>query len=188
MKKLFFTALIFSLLNIPAFADETTFDDLARTDFSNTAQSLKHFSDKDFENAIQQYKNKFQKPKKIKKKDIKTPTSVQGSDISSEFQALQEVVNHTPVIMIPADCITSDGQTVTAGHYTMSVKFDKYEHPFIYLTQGNYKFIKIPAKNSNKNEEEDTINYGYAYGKGNTITLQYGNIDIAVEASLNLIN
>ena len=190
MRKLFFTALIFSVLNIPVFADETTFDDLAKTDFSHTTQNLKHFSDKQFDEAIQQYKNKFQKPKKIKKKDIKTPTSVQGEKdfAGSEFQALQDVINHTPVIMIPADCKTSDGQTVAAGHYSMSVKFDKNDYPYIYLTQGNYKAIKVPAKNSDKNEDEETINYGYAYGKGNTITLLYGNIDVSVEAKLNVIN
>ena len=188
MRKLFFTVLIFSILNVPVFAEETSLDDLARTDFSHTTQNLKHFSDKQFEDAIQQYKNKFQKPKKIKKKDIKTPTSVQEEGISSEFQVLQDVINHTPVIMIPAECITADGQLVSAGHYTMSVKFDENEKPYIYLTQGSYQSIKIPAKNSSQNEKEETINYGYACGKGNTITLHYGNIDIAVEASLNLIN
>ena len=187
MRKLFFTVLIFSILNIPVSADETTFDDLAKTDFSHATQNLKHFSDKQFEEAIQQYKNKFQKPKKIKKKDIKTPTSVQEEGVSSEFQVLQDVINHTPVIMIPADCMTADGQLVSAGHYTMSVKFDENETPYIYLTQGSYKYIKIPAKNSAQNDKEETINYGYACGKGNTITLQYGNIDIAVEANLKVL-
>jgi len=190
MRNLFFTVIILSFLSFPVYSDELTFDDLAKTDFSHTTQNLKHFSDKEFENAIQQYKNKFQKPKKVKKKDIKTPTSVQGNAefANSEFQVLKDIVNHTPVIMIPADCVTSDGQTVQAGHYTMSVKFDKNDYPYIYLSQGNYQAIKIPAKNSNQNDKEETINYGYACGKGNTITLHYGNIDIAVEANLTLIN
>jgi len=190
MKKFIISAILFSFVNIGAFAEETTFEDLAKTDYSHRTQVLKHYSDKEFNNAIEQYKNKFQKPKKIRKKDIKTPTSVQGGDefVNSEFQALKDVINHTPVIMIPANCVSDDGQKIPAGHYTMSVKFDKNECPYIYLTQGSYKSIKIRAVNSKQNEDEETINYGYAYGKGNTITLQYGNIDIAVEANLRVLN
>ena len=187
----FICLLILSLsFNYPAFSEEASFEDLARTDFSHTTQNLKHFSDKEFENAIQQYKNNFHKPKKVRKKDIKTPTSVQGDSdfIGSEFEVLKEVINHTPVIMIPADCISSDGQEIQAGHYSMSVKFDSENRPFIYLSQGNYKSIKIPAVNSAQNEYEDTINYGYALGKGNVVKLLYGNVDIAVEASIRVLN
>lgn len=190
MKK-FICFMILSLsINSLAIAEESTLEDLARTDFSHTTQNLKHFSDKDFDNAIQQYKNNFKKPKKVRKKDIKTPTSVQGDNdfIGSEFEVLKEVINHTPVIMIPADCISSDGQIIQAGHYSMSVKFDEFNRPFIYLSQGNYKSLKIPAVNSAQNEYEETINYGYALGKGDIVKLLYGNVDIAVEASIRVIN
>ncbi|MGN0015540.1 MAG: hypothetical protein ACI37T_09010 [Candidatus Gastranaerophilaceae bacterium] len=191
MKKFLFLVLMFGLGISPAIAGDSSdvFDGLDTTNYADVTQNLKYFSEKDYQNAIQQYKNKFQKPKKVKKKDIKTPTSVYADTTKNpEFKVLEEIINHKGSIMIPTVCITETGQEIYPGHYSLEYYTDKNNTEWLILSQGSRKIAKLPTHKSKANDKEDTINYAYAIGKDNCIKLLYGNIDVAVEAVLDVIN
>lgn len=187
MKKflLWIISIYFSL--IPCFA-EGGLESVDMTDYSHTTQNLKYFSEKEYQNAINQYKNKGQRPKKQKAKDKKVTTSVdiENGDISKnpEFSALQDIVNHKGTIMIPTYCVTDAGEEIAPGHYTMEYIVDSTGTDWLVLSQGTHQVAKIAPEQSNAAEDETTINYAYAVGKNNRITLLYGNMDIAVEATL----
>lgn len=188
MKKFLLISLMFILSAFPAISAEDAFDDVDTTNYGHTTQNLKHFSEKEYQNAIQQYKNKFQKPKKIKKKDIKTYTTpADSNELTSEFKSVEEILNHKGSIMIPANCLSSNGQPIGVGYYSLEYYEDKNGCEWLILSQGSRKVAKIPTKKSTANNDEETINYAYAIGKGDTIKLLYGNIDVAVEAVLDVV-
>jgi len=171
------------------FAFESALDDVDTTDYTHTTQNLKYFTEKEYQRAIEDYKNKFQKPKKVKKKDIKTPTTpFSDAESNPEYKVLDEVLHHKGSIMIPAVCETDNGQIVNPGHYSLEYYVDKYNQEWLILSQGSMNKIKIATRKSKASEKEDSINYAYAIGKGDTVKLLYGNIDVAVEASLHVIN
>lgn len=172
---------------LPCFA-EGGLDDIDMTDYSHTTQNLKHYSEKEYQDAINQYKNKFQKPKKQKDKDKKVSTSIDidtdGISQNPEFSALQDIVNHKGSIMIPTYCVTDAGEEIAPGHYTMEYVVDSTGTDWLVLSQGSHQVAKIAPQQSDAADDETTINYAYAIGKNNKITLLYGNMDIAVEATL----
>ncbi|MCR5261561.1 MAG: hypothetical protein K6C94_06945 [Candidatus Gastranaerophilales bacterium] len=171
------------------FAYESALDDVDTTDYTHTTQNLKYFTEKEYQKAIQDYKNHFHAPKKQRKKDIKTPTTpFSDAESNPEYKVLDEVLNHKGSIMIPAVCETDNGEVVDTGHYSLEYYVDKYNQEWLILSQGSMNKIKIAAKKSKSSEKEDTINYAYAIGKGDTVKLLYGNIDVAVEANLHVIN
>lgn len=187
MKK-FLLGLIFICISfLPCFA-EGGLESVDMTDYSSATQNLKYFSDKDYQKAINQYKNHGQKQKKQKAKDKKVTTSIniENSDITEnpEFSALQNIINHKGTIMIPTYCITDAGEEISPGHYTMEYIVDSTGTDWLILSQGTQQIAKIAPEKSNAAENETTINYAYAIGKNNRITLLYGNMDIAVEATL----
>lgn len=174
---------------MPAISAEDAFDDVDTTNYGHTTQNLKHFSEKQYQDAIQQYKNKFQKPKKVKKKDIKTYTTpVESNELTTEFKSVEEILNHKGSIMIPANCISENGQQIGVGYYSLEYYKDKDENDWLILSQGTRTIAKIPTRKSTANNDEETINYAYAIGKNDTIKLLYGNIDVAVEAVLDVVD
>lgn len=189
MRKLFGLFFAIILSSVAANAIETALDDVDTTDYTHTTQNLKHFSEKEYEKAIQDYKNKFQKPKTVRKKDIKTPTTpFEEADENPEYKVLESVINHKGSIMIPALCKTDNGQEIYPGHYSLEYYEDKSGVEWLILSQGSTKVAKIQSEKSKASADESTINYAYAIGKGDTIKLLYGNIDVAVEAKLYVIN
>ena len=189
MKKFLLLFILFSFTVLPSIADEDAFDSIDTTNYSHVTQNLKHFSEKEYQEAINKYKNHFQKPKKTKAKDIKTPTSgYSEQNANPEFKALEEIINHKGSIMIPAVCMTETGVEIMPGHYSLEYYEDKNQTEWLSLSQGHRFIAKLPTKKSKANDNEETINYAYAIGKGNQIRLLYGNIDVAVEALLDLVN
>ena len=189
MKKLFLILSLFFISAIGASAVESSLDDVDTTDYSHTTQNLKPFSEKDYQDAIEKYKNHFQKPKKIKKKDIKTPTTpFSDAETNPEYKVLDEIINHKGTIMIPALCETESGQQIFPGHYSMEYYADNNGTEWLILSQGTKKIAKINTVKSKASADESTINYAYALGKGDKIKLLYGNIDVAVEAQLYVVN
>lgn len=180
-----FLIIIFSQLSVCA---EDVFDGLDTTNYGDVTGNLKPFTEKQYEEAIQQYKNKFQKPKKVKKKDIKTYTTPTSEESVSnpEIQVLKTVLDHKGSIMIPTVCYTENGQEIMPGYYSLEFKTDKDNYGWLILTQGTTQIAKIRPYKSSCNVGENTINYAYALGKNNVIKLLYGNIDIAVEADLEI--
>lgn len=188
IKKFLQIILIFSVFQLPTMADDV-FEGLDTTNYGDVTGNLKPFTEKQYEDAIQQYKNKFQKPKKVKQKDIKTYTTPTAeSETNPEFQVLETVLNHKGSIMIPTNCYTENGQEISPGYYTLEFKTDKDNYGWLILSQGSTPIAKIRPYKSNYNAGEDTINYAYALGKNNIIKLLYGNIDVAVEADLEIAN
>ena len=189
MKKLFLILSLFFISAINVSAVETSLDDVDMMDYSHTTQNLKHFSDKEYQDAIEKYKNNFQKPKKVKKKDIKTPTTpFSDAETNPEYKVLDEIINHKGTIMIPTLCTTENGQQILPGHYSMEYYSDNYGTEWLILSQGTKKTAKIKTTKSQASSDESTINYAYAVGKGDIIKLLYGNIDVAVEAKLYVVN
>ncbi len=190
MRKILLIIAITSLLSMPSFAEDgDVFDGLDKTNYSDTTQNLKPFTEKQYQDAIEQYKNKFQKPKKVKQKDIKTPTSTYSdAESNPEFKVLSDIINHKDTIMIPALCVSEYGQEIAPGHYVLEYSKDRNNVEWLILSQGSVKIAKIPTHKSTANNDETTINYAYAVGKGDVIKLLYGNIDIAVEAILDVVN
>ena len=177
------------MISSPVFADDDAFDGLDTTNYSHTTQNLKYFSEKEYQQAIESYKNKFQKPKKVRKKDIKTPTSTYSdAESNPEFKVLDEIVNHKGSIMIPTFCVTDSGKEIPPGHYSLEYYEDKNGKQWLILSQGSINVAKILSTKSKASANEDTINYAYALGKDNTVKLLYGNIDVAVEAELTVLN
>ena len=86
--------------------------------------------------------------------------------------------------MIPTYCTTDAGEEIAPGHYTMEYVVDATGTDWLVLSQGSRQVAKIAPEPSDAAEDETTINYAYAVGKNNRITLLYGNMDIAVEATL----
>ncbi len=189
MRKLLSLVVFLILLQLPVVANEGVFDGIDSTNYGDTTQNLKPFTEKQYQDAIQQYKNKFQKPKKVKQKDIKTPTSTYSdAESNPEFKVLDEIINHKGSVMIPAICVTEYGQEVKPGYYTLEYNLDNNGYQWLILSQGNVKIAKMPARKTAVTGNEDTINYAYAIGKNDTIKLLYGNIDIAVESVLVVLN
>jgi hypothetical protein len=170
---------------LPSYA-EGGLEDVDTTDYTHTTQNLKYYSEKQYQDAINRYKNKFQKPKQEKAKNKRTPTSISGqSDVNTnpEFTELQSIINHKGSIMIPAYCKTDAGQEINPGYYTLEYIVESNGEDWLVLSQGSNKIAKIVPHKADSADEK-TINYAYAVGKDNRITLLYGNIDIAVEAEL----
>lgn len=187
MRKFLLSIISICLTISPCFA-EGGLESVDMTDYSSTTQNLKYFSEKDYQKAINQYKNKGQPPKKQRAKDKKVTTSVDietdGVNQNPEFSALQDIVNHKGTIMIPTYCTTDAGEEIAPGHYTMEYIVDATGTDWLVLSQGSHQIAKIAPEPSDAAEDETTINYAYAVGKNNRITLLYGNMDIAVEATL----
>lgn len=185
MKK--FLLLIISLFITlsPCFA-EGGLESVDMTDYSSTTQNLKYFSEKDYQNALNHYKNKNQKKQKAKDRKVTTSVDadISGINQNPEFSALQDIVNHKGTIMIPTYCTTDAGEEIAPGHYTMEYIVDATGTDWLVLSQGTHQVAKIAPEKSDAAEDENTINYAYAVGKNNRITLLYGNMDIAVEATL----
>ena len=189
MKRVILLLVAIFLSSLASFAEESAFDAIDTTNYSSTTQNLKYFSEKEYQQAIQDYKNKFQKPKKVKKKDIKTPTSTFSNvEENPEFQILEDIINHKGSIMIPTLCTTENGQEIYPGHYSLEYQSDDFGNQWLILSQGSAKIAKILSKKSKAAGDESTINYAYALGKGDKIKLLYGNIDVAVEADLYVEN
>lgn len=184
----FLLSIISICLTISPCLAEGGLESVDMTDYSSTTQNLKYFSEKDYQKAINQYKNKGQHPKKQRAKDKKVTTSVDietdGVNQNPEFSALQDIVNHKGTIMIPTYCTTDAGEEIAPGHYTMEYVVDATGTDWLVLSQGSRQVAKIAPEPSDAAEDETTINYAYAVGKNNRITLLYGNMDIAVEATL----
>ncbi|MBQ2644515.1 hypothetical protein IJG14_02960, partial [bacterium] len=128
-------------------------------------------------------------PKKIKKKDIKTPTTPFADNVANpEYKILDDIINHKGAIMIPTMCQTSTGQKIYPGHYSLEYSKDQNDNEWLILSQGLSQKIKIATEKSQASADEKTINYAYAIGKDDVIKLLYGNIDVCVEATLQVIN
>lgn len=185
MKRLFLFLLGLFIVNIlPAYADDGIYD-VDTTDYTHTTQNLKYFSEKEYQRAVDSYKNKFQKPKKVKKKDVKTYTTpFSDAETNIEYKTLEEVLNHKGAIMIPTFCKSSDGQQIAPGHYSLEYYMDNNGIEWLILSQGAKKIAKLKTQKSKAAANEKTINYAYAVGKDDIIKLLYGNIDVAVEADL----
>lgn len=166
------------------------FDDIDTTNYSHTTQNLKPFTNKQYQDAINQYKNNFQKPKKEKEKNKIIPTSnySNADDFDKEFSAFQEVINHKGAVMIPATCIAANGEIINPGHYALEYYQDNLNNDWLILSQGSKIFAKLKARPSNVSDKEESVNFAYAVGKSDIITLIYGNIDVAVESDLQIIN
>ncbi len=190
MKKFLLLLILFLASLQTTFADDSdTFDGLDTTNYNDISQNLKPFTEKQYQDAIQQYKNKFKKPKKIKDKDIKIPTSVySGSDVNAEFEILNDIINHKGTIMIPTFCISETGQKILPGHYSLEYFVDNNKTEWLILSQGSKKIAQLPTHKSDANDKEESINYAYAIGNNTSIKLLYGNIDVAVEAFLEVLN
>lgn len=177
--------LIFILsYTMAAMADD---DILFTKDYRDTAASTKHFSEKEYQNAIQQYKNGFRKPKKQKAKNKTTPTSSYGSEsYKSESAELKSIINHKCNVMIPVNATSSDGNEISPGYYDMSVKTKSDGSKIFVLSQSGKVIASTPAKDGSDYESE-TINYCTAVGYDTYIKLVYGNIDLSLQGFLNVV-
>lgn len=185
MKKIFVLILCFTVFATAALCDGNTDDgSFFGEDYRDTTNSLKHFSDKDFDNAIEQYKNKFKKPKKVRQKDIKTPTSsYDAKDYNSEFKELMGIVNHTCSVMIPVKVSTENGETLEPGYYSLSTKTFPDKTIKLILSQAGKISASIPAQNAPEYDAE-TINYCNSVGHSDYVELMYGNIDLSLKGIL----
>lgn len=198
MKK--FLLLLFALATTFTIAYSDELDDTinlwnATKEVDNAYYNQKPVTDKQFDELV----DKLKKPKKkwwqIFKKDMDikplspVPESSEVSQFSqfNELQTVYQKIQHSPTIMISAPVETDEGVILAPGFYKLSAAKNKDGTYNLNLSQGAILCASLKAHQTNQDYNQTELNFGSAnWINERCIKLIYGNIDLNLEAYLNL--
>lgn len=108
---------------------------------------------------------------------------------NNEMQSLYNKIENNPTIMIPTRVITVNDIILQPGYYKLSNKKESDGTYSLLLTQGATVMATIPAKKSAEDYEQKEINYFNVIPISDKyLKIIYGNIDLSIEALLEIKN
>ena len=108
-------------------------------------------TDEEFEKVMKRFEKK-KKPKKYEFEADETRDSL------NDMSILNEIENHTPVILFPTNLRSYEGELIPAGHYKLNY-VEKDKKHYLYVTQGRQVFAKLEMSPTNENFESESIQF-----------------------------
>ena len=134
-------------------------------------------SDEQFDKTVENVKEKQKKRGFFKPKE---PKKMKGHSLqqSNETQLISDIEKETPVLRVPYELKTLNGETIPIGHY--QTFFEKDEEGFITmkLYQAHTMIAQFPAQETDEDLFEEHINY-LTLDDYNTdkVKINYGSIE-----------
>ena len=133
--------------------------------------------DEEFEKVMQ----RFEKKKKPKKYEFEAD---EARDSLNDMSILNEIANHSPTILFPADLRSYEGDVIPAGHYTLHY-VEKDKKPYLVVTQGRKVYANLEMSKTNENFESESIQFAEIRPYNDEMMkLIYGNLDLNLEKTL----
>ena len=137
----------------------------------------KAVSDEEFEKVMKKYEKK----KKPKKYEFEANES---RDSLNDMSILNEISNHTPTLLFPADLTSYEGDYIPAGYYRLNYLEKDKEH-FIVLTQGRKICARLKMTQTKDDFKSDSIQFAELRPNDDeTMKLIYGNLDLNLYKNL----
>ena len=137
-------------------------------------------TDEEFEKVMQ----RFEKKKKPKKYEFEAD---EKRDSLNDMSILNEIANHTPTILFPADLRSYEGDIIPAGYYTLHY-VDKDKTPYIIVTQGRKIYAKLEMSKTDEDFGSEAIQFAEVRPLNNEMMkLIYGNLDLNLEKNLYIV-
>lgn len=131
----------------------------------------KAVSDEEFEKVMQKYEKK----KKPKKYEFEANES---RDSLNDMSILDDISNHSPLVLFPVDFTSYEGEFVPAGYYKLNYMEKNKEH-FIVLTQGRKICAHLKMTPTNDDFKSESIQFAEIRpNDSETMKLIYGNLDL----------
>lgn len=167
-------AIFFVNQNI-ALADESSSGNDAWNDMLDFDRSWKtnhkSVSDEEFEKVMQKYEKK-KKPKKYEFE------AKEERDSLNDMSILNDIANHSPTLLFPADVTSYEGEYIPAGYYRLNYVEKNKEH-FIVLTQGRQICAHLKMTPTKDDFKAESIQFAEIRPNDNeTMKLIYGNLDL----------
>lgn len=138
-------------------------------------------TDADFEKVMQ----RFEKKKKPKKYEFE-PNSTKDS--LNDMSILNDISNHSPIILFPVNSRSYEGQYIPAGHYKLNYLKKNNKH-YIVVSQGRKIYTKLEMSPTKENFNSETIQFAEIKPINNEmVKLIYGNLDLNLEKTLYIVN
>lgn len=186
MKKYFVFFIIFSgllFLNNSAFAEESSsdkgWDDMIKFD-QDWRTNHESVTDAEFEKVMQ----RLEKKKKKKKYEFEEDES---RDSLNDMSILNEIANHSPVILFPTNLRSYEGDFIPAGHYKLNYLEKDKEH-YLVLTQGRNVCAKLKMQPTQEDFKSESIQFADIIENDNeSMKLIYGNLDLNLVKKLYIV-
>ena len=137
-------------------------------------------TDEEFEKVMQ----RFEKKKKPKKYEFEAD---EKRDSLNDMSILNEIANHTPTILFPADLRSYEGEKIPAGYYTLHY-VEKNKTPYIVVTQGRKIYAQLEMSKTDENFGIESIQFAEIRPYNNEMMkLIYGNLDLNLEKNLYIL-
>ena len=157
-----------------AFAEDTSadsgWDEMLKFDRS-WKTNYTPVSDEEFEKVMKKYEKK-KKPKKYEFE------ANEGRDSLNDMSILNEISNHSPILLFPTDFTSYEGEYIPAGYYKLNYLEKNKEH-FLVLTQGRKICAHLKMSPSKDDFKSDSIQFAEIRPNNDeTMKLIYGNLDL----------
>ena len=147
----------------------------------NWSNNQEAVTDEEFEKVMKRFEKK-KKPKKYEFEADETRDSL------NDMSILNEIANHTPVILFPTNLRSYEGETIPAGYYKLNY-VEKDKKHYLYVTQGRNLFAKLEMKQTNENFDAESIQFAEIRPNNDneTMKLIYGNLDLNLIKNLYIV-
>ena len=186
MKKLFLST-IFLLFSFCIYApttaeqtDGTSWNDMIDFDRS-WRTNHEAVTDEEFEKVMK----RFEKKKKAKKYEFEADET---RDSLNDMSILNDIANHSPIILFPANLRSYEGEYIPAGYYKLNCIKKNNKH-YIIVSQGRKTYATLEMQPTKENFESDSIQFAEIRSNDNeSMKLIYGNLDLNLEKNLYIVN
>ena len=139
-------------------------------------------TDEEFEKVM----SRFEKKKKPKRYEFEANET---RDSLNDMSILNEIANHTPVILFPTNLRSYEGEFIPAGYYKLNY-VEKDKKHYLYVTQGRNLFAKLEMKPTKENFDAEEIQFAEIRPNNDneTMKLIYGNLDLNLIKNLYIVN
>lgn len=177
MKKLIIILTVLITVS-PVFADEFDgglWDNFGDINFYNSDKQTA-VSDEQFDETIEKVKSKKRKPLFSPKE----PKKMKGESYqqSNETELIKGINKETPVLRVPYELKTVDGDTLPIGHYQTEFEKDDKGYVTMKLYQAHYMVAQYPAQETEEDLYDEHINYLTLEDfDENKVKINYGSMD-----------
>ena len=155
------------------FADDSGADEWSdMLDFDRSWRTNQQsITDEEFEKVMKKYEKK----KKPKKYEFEANES---RDSLNDMSILNDIANHSPILLFPADFTSYEGDYIPAGYYKLNYMESDKNH-YIVLTQGRKVCAKLIMNQTKDDFKSESIQFAEIRPNDNeTMKLIYGNLDL----------
>ena len=141
----------------------------------------KPITDAEFEKVMQRYEKK----KKTKKYEFDID---EARDSLNDMSILNEIENHSPIILFPLNLRSYEGEYIPAGYYKLNYMGKNKKH-YIVISQGRKIYATLEMVPTNENFKSESIQFAELRPYNDEMMeLIYGNLDLNLEKKLFIIN